>query len=154
MLDNAQKARGDMKPLRKRTYVEHLSQFMTEVNVCIEFAAKKAIIIYQRDYSLTRLLDCNGCKSLTDLTFTKEDERVASYIAQGFGIADKDITHVEDSTVEEIDEAIREITDEFKNLGAEGKRTFLLIYCASRGVIDRQQYLILNCTSSNLYNIE
>ena len=107
-----------MQPLRKRTYVEHLSQFLTEVNVCMEFAAKKAIIFHQRDYSLTRLLDCNGCKSLTDLTFTKEDEKVATYIAHGFGITDKDITHVEDWTIEEIDNAIQEITEEFQILGA------------------------------------
>ena len=47
-----------------------------------------------------------------------------------------------------------EITQEFVALGAQGKRTFLFIYCASRGVFDRQQYMILNSTSDSLYNIE
>ena len=72
------------------------------------------------------------------MPYTKESANVAMYAAYGLGIADKDITFVEDWTFEEVKELFDEITKEFTKLGAEGKRTFLFIYVAARGVLDRQ----------------
>ena len=45
------------------------------------------------------------------MNITKEDINVASYAAHGFGIADKDITYVEDWTINEIDDIVNKITD-------------------------------------------
>ena len=105
MLDNAQKARGDMEPLRNRTYVEHVSQLLTQQNTTLEFESAKAIVISQSDYSLTRLLDCNGCKSLTDLPISKHDIQVITHSALGMGIAEKDIIYIEDWSSSDMSQA-------------------------------------------------
>ena len=154
MLDNAQKARGDMKPLSNRTYVEHLSQFLTEQNTNLEFETKKAIIICQRDYSLTRLLDCNGCKSLTDMPISNQDIQVVTHSAMGMGISEKDIIFIEDWSCSEMNQAFQQVTKEFMEIGAQGKRSFLYVYCMGKGVLEKQQYFILNSIQENLFNIE
>ena len=118
MLDNAQKARGDMEPLRNRTYIEHVSQFLTQQNTTLEFGLAKAIVISQSDYSLTRLLDCNGCKSLTDLPISKQDIQVISHSALGMGIVEKDIIYIEDWSSSEILQVFQQITQEFIEIGA------------------------------------
>ena len=57
-------------------------------------------------------------------------------------------------TKQEIDKIINNIKREFLVFAENGKRTFLFVYCASHGVADQQQYMILNSTSGNLFKIE
>ena len=75
-----------------------------QVAECIKFAAKKALIFHQKNYSLTQMLDCEGCKSCKNLETTTYDKYIATYHAKGFGIEEKDITYIEDMTIDEINE--------------------------------------------------
>ena len=76
----------------------------------ISFAAKKALIFTQSNYSLTRQINCKGCKSLKDLEPTDFCKEKAAYIASGFGIVDTDIVFIENWTLEEINEIVKQIT--------------------------------------------
>ena len=52
----------------------------------IEFDVMRALIFYQQDYSGTRQVDCDGCRSCQDLDTTRTDAVNAAEIAQGFKI--------------------------------------------------------------------
>ena len=58
---------------------------------CIDFHTKKAVIIHQDDYSLTRYLYPNKFK---DLRATNRDKVTATHIAKGFGIRDRNIIYL------------------------------------------------------------
>ena len=98
---------------------------------CLHFSAKKAVIIHQADYSLTRLV----CADISQLPATKIDAVIAAHIARGLGIKDKDITYIEDMTSKEINKIMHKIKEEFKELSEKGMRTLLYVYCAGRGVM-------------------
>ena len=61
---------------------------------CLDFVEKKALIFHQEDYSLAKL----AYKEMENLPATKMDANVATQIAQGFGIKNKNITNIEDMT--------------------------------------------------------
>ena len=65
---------------------------------CTKFAAMKAIIIHQDDYSLTKLV----YDSFGDIPATKKDAINATHIAHGFGISDKDIIYFENTEVKQM----------------------------------------------------
>ena len=77
---------------------EPLSRSKIQERDCTAFAARRAIIIHQADYSLTRLVD----KSLHDLNATKNDAVDATEIAHGFGIDDCHITYINDMSLSEM----------------------------------------------------
>ena len=86
---------------------------------------------------------------------TKDDAKVATYHARGFGIEDEDIIYIEDMTITEIDKIVMEIKKSFLELANKRKRSFLYVYVAGHGCVDNQkQLLTLNGTSGNLYAIE
>ena len=62
---------------------------------CLDFAAKKAIIFSQADYSLTKLL----FKDIDSLPVTKNDAIIGKHLAHGFGIEDRDIIYIEDMNI-------------------------------------------------------
>ena len=85
----------------------------------------------------------------------KYDVSKITAIAHGFGIEDKDITLIEDWTVEEMDKVFENIKIEFENLGMKRQRGFLYVYCSGHGCIElKRLYMILNGTASNIYPIE
>ena len=104
---------------------------MTE---CIDFVAKKAIIFRQADYSLTKLVH----QEFVHLPITKNASMHATQMARGFGVLDKDITYIEDMTIEHVDKVVKRIEKSIKALAEEGKRTFLFIYCAGHGLVNKQ----------------
>ena len=69
---------------------------------------KKAVIIHQEDYYLTRLAG----ESFQDLTAAKSNAYVATQIAKGLGIADKDIIMMENTPLEKMADTFREIKEE------------------------------------------
>ena len=73
---------------------------------CVSFAAKKAIIFHQSDYSLTHLLNVS---SFGNLEATKKIAANAMHIARGFGIAEKDITLIEDMPIKKMKEELNAI---------------------------------------------
>ena len=125
--------------------------------VQLDFAVKKAIIIIQSNYNLTRELNNPGSSLCQDIYTAKQDKVVATSIAHGFGVHDKDITHMSNWTTKAIDEQLQRITEEFDALSNKGQRTFLYVYCLGNGCIDsklRRLFLLLNGTASNMYPIE
>ena len=88
------------------------------------------------------------------MPITKQDIQVATHSALGLGIAEKDIILIEDQSASEMAQVFQQITQEFKETGAQGKRSFLFVYCLGRGVLEKQQYVILNSTQENLFNVE
>ena len=102
---------------------------------CLDLAEKKALIFHQADYSLTKLCHKDFSPSLPS---TKEDAVTATHLARGFGIGDRNIVHIEDMSIEHIDEIMNKIKREFRVLGQQGRRTFLFVYCAGYGVADLQ----------------
>ena len=100
---------------------------------CIQFAAKKALIIHQSDYSSTRMIHKN---SFGDLIETKQDAINATHLAHGFGIADRDIVYFENLDLPIMNKKVKEIKMELRNLAKQGKPTFLLVYGAGHGVAD------------------
>ena len=74
----------------------------------MDFALKKAVIIYQEDYYLNRLAG----ESFEDLTAAKSNAYVAMQIAKGLGIADKDIIMMENTPLEKMADAFRSIKEE------------------------------------------
>ena len=115
---------------------------------CVDFAAKKAIILHQSDYSLTRLVE----KEFVDLPQTKKDALHATQIAYGFGIAEKDITFIEDMPITAIHKVFNNVKREFIELSKKNRRTFLFVYAAGHGIADQEQLMVLNGTSGNLFN--
>jgi hypothetical protein len=81
----------------KECYIlgEPLPKTSIQLRNTVDFVAKKAIIITQSDYSLTRLVDTR----LGNLPATKNDAVDAKEIAHGFGIIDDDILEIEDMPV-------------------------------------------------------
>ena len=67
------------------------------------------MIFHQQNYALTRLLGGKGCEGLKDLRATKDDAKVATYHARGFGIEDEDIIYIEDMSITEIDKIVMDI---------------------------------------------
>ena len=76
---------------------------------CVPFAAKKALIFHQADYSLMRLV----VEDFGNLSATKRDAETATHIAHGFGIKDKDIVSIENMTIAEIDQKVNAVKREF-----------------------------------------
>ena len=74
----------------------------------MDFVQKKAVIIYQEDYQLTRLAG----ESFQDLTAAKTNANVATQIAKGLGIADRDIILMENTPLEKMADAFRAIKEE------------------------------------------
>ena len=74
----------------------------------MDFAQKKAVIIYQEDYQLTRLAG----ESFQDLKAAKTNANVATQIAKGLGIADRDIILMENTPSEKMVDAFRAIKEE------------------------------------------
>ena len=118
---------------------------------CIPFAAKKALIIHQSDYSSTRMI----CKnSFGDLPSTKQDAINATHLAHGFGIADRDIVYFNNLDLPTMNKKVNDIKRELQTLAKQGKPTFLLVYGAGHGLAGQRQYMVLNDTSGNLFPIE
>ena len=66
------------------------------------------MIIYQEDYQLTRLAG----ESFQDLKAAKTNANVATQIAKGLGIADRDIILMENTPLEKMTDAFRAIKEE------------------------------------------
>ena len=79
-----------------------------QISKCMDFAQKKAVIIYQEDYQLTRLAG----ESFQDLKAAKTNANVATQIAKGLGITDKDIILMENTPSENMVDAFRAIKEE------------------------------------------
>ena len=112
------------------------------------------MIIHQDDYSMTRMINCKGCRHCGDLPATRNDAKVAKAIANGFGILDEDIVNIYNKNFKEINLILNDIKRVFKALSEAGKRTFLYVYAAGHGCADQMQHMILNATSANLFPIE
>lgn len=112
------------------------------------------MIIHQADYSMTRMINCSGCRACDDLPATIDDAKVAKAIANGFGIANKDIIFLADKNAREINNILNVIKKEFQTLANQKKRTFLYVYGAGHGAADQMQWMILNGTEGNLFPIE
>ena len=122
---------------------------------CEDFAVKKAVIIHQADYSLTRLL--HSQPTFGDLNETKNDAVHARQLARGFGILEHDIIEINDMDIDLINLKLRELKEEFNKINSQPgntKRQFLFVYCAGHGVADQTSYMVLNATSGNLFPIE
>ena len=85
---------------------------------------------------------------------TKTDAVHARQIARGFGVKQRDIKVLTNATVKELNETFTAYGKSFKSLAKVDKRAFLMVYCACHGVADQQQWMVLNATSGNVYNIE
>ena len=72
---------------------------------CLHFAKKKALIFHQEDYSLTQLV----YNDFTPLPNTKTIAANAANIAQGFGIASRDINYIEDMSIPEVEKVVQKI---------------------------------------------
>ena len=81
---------------------------------CIVYAALKAVIIHQADYSMTRMVDCKGCMGCGNLPATLNDAKVAKVIANGFGIEDKDILFLSNKNNKQINDELNKIKREFR----------------------------------------
>ena len=66
------------------------------------------MIIYQEDYQLTRLAG----ESFQDLTAAKTNANIATQIAKGLGIADRDIILMENTPLEKMADSFRAIKEE------------------------------------------
>ena len=88
------------------------------------------------------------------MPISQHDIQVVTHSALGMGIPEKDILFIEDWSSSEMNQAFQQITREFMEIGAQGKRSFLYVYCLGKGVLERQQYMILNSTQENLFNLE
>ena len=66
------------------------------------FSLKKAVIITQSDYSLTRIVNHQEAWKCTDLDDSIEDTKLAAWVARSFGVASEDITFIEDWTLQKI----------------------------------------------------
>ena len=99
---------------------------------CVKFVDRRALIIYQDDYSLTKLVH----SEFGNLPATNQDKQLATQIAHGFGIADQAITYMNSMHVREMNDRINVMKNEFKALGMKGKRSFLFVYVAGHGVAD------------------
>ena len=86
----------------------------------------------QKKYGFTRIVE----ESLEDIANTEADKAYAEIIARGFGISDKDITHIEDWTIPQINDEFGKIKFDVKRLATEGKKAFIFVYCVGHGVID------------------
>ena len=127
-----------------------MTKIATQMIKCADFVVKKAIVIHQENYNLTRLVE----KGFDDLPTTRRDASYAAQIARGFGISDSDITYIEDMPNYSMNQTFDNLKKEFFELAEEGKRTFLLVYATGHGVVDQQQYMVLNATSGNMYDLE
>ena len=121
----------------------------TQMAECLKFDARKAVIISQADYTLLRVI----LPSFGNLAPTANDARHARHMAHGLGILDGDITSLVDADVAELNRVFNAIRREYRDLSRQGLQSFLYVYCAAHGVADQQQYLVLNCTSGNIFNI-
>ena len=74
----------------------------------MDFVQKKAVIIYQEDYQLTRLAG----ESFKDISAAKTNANVATQIAKGLGIADRDIVLMENTPSEKMADAFSAIKEE------------------------------------------
>ena len=61
----------------------------------------------------------------------------ATQMAYGFGIKDKNITYIEDMTIEQVDKTMKRIENSFQALADQGKRTFLFVYCTGHGLVNK-----------------
>ena len=75
-------------------------------------------------------------------------------MAHGFGVLDKDITYIEDMSLEEMNKTINSVIKELQGYSKQKKRSFLQVYAAGHGVDDGHQSFVINATSGNLYPIE
>ena len=108
----------------------HLTQ--AQMTECVDFVAKKAIILYQSDYSLMRLI----IPSFNNIEPTKADAKNAREIAHGFGIQNRHIIDIHNMTVKLANDVFNNVKKEFKAHSQASKRTFLFVYCAGHGVAD------------------
>ena len=125
---------------------------------------RKALIFHQADYEETRAVECPACQALDDVPSASGDKRIAVKVAHGFGIADKDITCIEDWPLARIEGLMDELKKEFRSLGRAGVPIFLFVYCAGHGVVDEfeaadaghayEQCLVLNGALNTLYPVE
>ena len=122
------------------------------MNECVDFVKKKAVIIHQSDYSLTRLAAPD--KNLGDLPATKNDKVNATEIARGFNIPDSDIIYIEDMPREDMEKVFEKVCRELNIYSKARQRTFLLVYAAGHGIADSVQFMVTNATSGNVFPIE
>ena len=52
------------------------------------------------------MIECNECQALGNMPSTKNDKIIAMQAAHGLGIADKDITYIENWTIGQIERTI------------------------------------------------
>ena len=68
---------------------------------------------------------------------TKGDKKNATHIAHGLGIADQDITYIEDAPINVLERKIvNRLRKELVKLNEQGLRTLLYVYCAGHGIAD------------------
>ena len=79
---------------------------------------------------------------------------MATEIAHGFGITDKDIIYIENRTKDDYMNIITKLKQEFKALGKAKKHTFLFVYAAGHGVAEQVQLMVTNAISGNLLTLE
>lgn len=121
-----------------------------QMTKCIPFAAKKALIIHQSDYSSTRMVH----PTFGDLETTKQDAINATHLAHGFGIADRDIVYFNDLDLPTMNKRVNDIKRELMYFTNQGKPAFLLVYGAGHGLASQRQHMVLNDTSGNIFPIE
>ena len=116
------------------------------------FAHKECWIFYEPEYEILR--SAPGNDKLGDLPATTTDAQNAKRIALRMGIPESNIKMFTKMTTKSVQSVFRDGTRTFLNKNADGKRSFLLVYCAGHGVCDQMQYFVLNDAEHNLVNIE
>ena len=94
-------------------------------------------------------------KDFVDLPATKTDAEQIIKMGKMLGIKDENIKQFNKSSKKELNEYIRALTKEYRELKKSVERVFLLVYCSGHGVTSNcKQVYVLNQSSNVTFNIE
>ena len=113
---------------------------------------KECWLVYQNDYSIVR--KATGYEKLGDLPATERDAENAKKIAMSMGVPEGNIKVFNNATLKSLTKVFRQTTLALASKNVDGKRSFLLVYCAGHGVSDQMQHFVLNDATENVINIE
>ena len=91
---------------------------------------------------------------LEDLPATERDAENAKKIAMSMGIPEANIKTFNNATVQSLTKYFRQTGLALGSKNVDGKRSFMLVYCAGHGVCDQMQHFVLNDAKENVINIE
>ena len=77
-------------------------------------------------------------RTFVDLSEPENDAITARQAAQGLGIDDDNIIHLQDSSTEELNKVFDDISKEFRILSKQNKPTLLFVFCTGYGVVVKE----------------